>query len=66
MPPLPSRAVALALVHEAQLVNHLTAAGIDVGLLLNVGAASLQFRRKMRDHGPGRSGRASEAQLGHD
>jgi GxxExxY protein len=34
--------------HEAQLVNYLTATGIDVGLLLNFGAASLQYKRKAR------------------
>jgi GxxExxY protein len=39
---------ALAPVHEAQLVNYLTATGIDIGLLLNFGADRLEFRRKSR------------------
>lgn len=34
--------------HEAQLVHYLTATGLDVGLLFNFGAASLQFKRKSR------------------
>ncbi|MEO5584356.1 MAG: GxxExxY protein [Flavobacteriales bacterium] len=36
--------------HEAQLVNYLTATGIDVGLLLNFGAESLDFKRKHRKY----------------
>jgi len=39
---------AIAKAHEAQLVNYLTATGIENGLLLNFGAASLEFRRKFR------------------
>jgi GxxExxY protein len=39
---------ALTREHEVQLVNYLTATGIDVGLLLNFGAVSLQFKRKHR------------------
>lgn len=39
--------------HEAQLVNYLTATGIEVGLLLNFGASSLQIRRKHRTYRPG-------------
>jgi GxxExxY protein len=35
-------------IHEVQLVNYLTATGIDEGLLLNFGAESLQFRKKFR------------------
>jgi len=35
-------------LHEVQLVNYLTATGIDVGLLLNFGAASLEFKRRSR------------------
>jgi GxxExxY protein len=35
-------------VHEMQLVHYLTATGLDVGLLLNFGAARLQFKRKAR------------------
>lgn len=38
----------LHLRHEAQVVNYLTATGIDTGLLLNFGANSLQFKRKLR------------------
>ena len=34
--------------HEVQLVNYLTATGIDIGLLLNFGATSLQFKKKFR------------------
>jgi GxxExxY protein len=32
--------------HEAQLVNYLVTTGVEVGLLLNFGAASLEVRRK--------------------
>ena len=35
-------------VHEVQLVNYLTATNIDLGLILNFGAPSLQFKRKHR------------------
>lgn len=42
----------LAKAHEAQLVNYLTTTGIDTGLLLNFGAASLEFRRKSRQYRP--------------
>ena len=34
--------------HEVQLVNYLTATGIDYGLLLNFGSEELQFKRKYR------------------
>jgi len=34
--------------HEVQLVNYLTATKIDIGLLLNFGAVSLEFKRKSR------------------
>jgi GxxExxY protein len=33
---------------EVQLVNYLTATNHDIGLLLNFGSASLQFKRKYR------------------
>jgi GxxExxY protein len=38
--------------HEAQLVNYLVATGLDVGLLLNFGCDSLQFKRKHRVYRP--------------
>ena len=38
----------LAVAHEVQLVNYLTATGIDTGLLLNFGGKSLDFKRKSR------------------
>jgi len=40
--------LALSKVHEAQLVNYLAATGIETGLLLNFGGASLEFRRRQR------------------
>ncbi len=39
-------------VNEVQLVNYLTATGIEIGLLLNFGADSLQFKRKTRTYRP--------------
>ena len=39
---------ALNAAHEAQLVNYLNATGIDDGLLVNFGAASLQHKHKYR------------------
>jgi len=39
---------ALATIHEVQVVNYLTATGMDVGLLINFGAPALQFKRKHR------------------
>lgn len=36
--------------HEVELVNYLTATGIEIGLLINFGAASLQFKRKHRTY----------------
>ena len=41
---------AIAPVHEVQLVNYLTTTGIEDGLLLNFGAASLEFKRKYRTY----------------
>jgi GxxExxY protein len=41
----------LAKAHEVQLVNYLTATGIDTGLLLNFGP-SVQVRRKFRQYTP--------------
>ena len=39
-------------VHLAQAINYLEAYGLEVGLLLNFGSPSLQFKRVMK---PGRS-----------
>jgi GxxExxY protein len=39
---------ALTKADEVQVVNYLTATNHDVGLLLNFGATSLQFKRKHR------------------
>lgn len=36
---------ALAPEHQAQLINYLNATGLDVGLLVNFGAPSMQFKR---------------------
>jgi len=38
----------LAIAHEVQLVNYLTATGINEGLLLNFGSEKLQFKKKFR------------------
>jgi GxxExxY protein len=38
----------LAVAHEVQLVNYLTATGIDTGLLLDFGGRSLDYKRKSR------------------
>jgi len=40
--------LALAKAHEVQLVNYLTATEIDEGLLLNFGAARLEYKKKFR------------------
>ena len=42
----------LSIAHEVQLVNYLTATGIEVGLLFNFGASSLEFKRKIRTYRP--------------
>lgn len=42
----------LASAHEVQVVNYLTATGIDIGLLLNFGANKLEFKRKHRTYQP--------------
>ena len=44
--------LALSPANEVQLVNYLTATGIEVGLLLNFGAERLQFKRKTRTFHP--------------
>jgi GxxExxY protein len=38
----------MAIAHEVQLVNYLTATNREEGLLLNFGTESLEFRRKFR------------------
>lgn len=38
----------LTTAHEVQLVNYLVATGIEIGLLFNFGAESLQFKRRVR------------------
>jgi len=42
----------LSPAHEVQLVNYLTANGIEIGLLLNFGAEKLEFKRKHRTYRP--------------
>ena len=39
-------------IHEVQLVNYLTATGIEEGVLLNFGSESLQFKKKFRKPKP--------------
>ena len=41
---------ALVPAHEVQVVNYLTATGIDDGLVLNFGGPSLEFKRKYRTY----------------
>ena len=43
---------ALAPANEVQLVNYLTATGIEIGLLLNFGAERLEYKRKIRTYRP--------------
>ncbi len=38
----------LAVAHEVQLVNYLTATGKDVGLLINFGEKKVEIKRKVR------------------
>jgi len=42
----------LLTAHSVQLVNYLSATRLDVGLLLNFGAKSLQFKTKTREYVP--------------
>lgn len=43
---------ALVPAHEVQLVNYLTATGIEIGLLLNFGAQRLEYKRRTRTYHP--------------
>jgi GxxExxY protein len=43
---------ALVRAHEVQLVSYLNSTGVEVGLLLNFGASSLQYKRKHRMYRP--------------
>jgi GxxExxY protein len=38
----------IVIAHEVQLVNYLTATGVDIGVLLNFGGKSLDYKRKLR------------------
>ena len=38
----------LIVEHEVQLVNYLTATGTDIGLLVNFGGRSREFKKKLR------------------
>ena len=40
--------LAIAKVHEVQLVNYLVATGLDEGLLPNFGTERLEFKKKFR------------------
>lgn len=42
--------LALNTAHEVQLVNYLTATGIEIGLLINFGAGRLEFKRKYKTY----------------
>ena len=44
--------LAIVTANEVQLVNYLTATGIEVGLLLNFGTERLEFKRKVRTFRP--------------
>ena len=43
---------ALAVAHSVQLVNYLAAGKLELGLLLNFGAKSLEFKTKTRTYAP--------------
>lgn len=50
----------LVAAHEVQLVNYLTATGLNVGLLINFGASRLEFKRKHRVYQPKQTGPAGK------
>ncbi len=43
---------AVAPVHEAQVIHYLKATGMEVGLLINFGASSLQYKRLVLSRTP--------------
>ncbi len=51
---------ALSPANEVQLVNYLTATGIEIGLLLNFGAQRLEFRRKTKTYRPTKKGQDAQ------
>ena len=42
----------LMTAHSVQLVNYLSGMRLEIGLLLNIGAKSLQFKTKTREYSP--------------
>lgn len=54
--------VQLENVHLAQAINYLEAYGLDIGLLINFGNTSLQFKRVMK---PGKNHSLSNNQKNH-
>lgn len=49
---LKALAKGLAKAHHAQIINYLVATGIKVGLLLNFGKPSLEYKRFVRSKNP--------------
>jgi GxxExxY protein len=48
---------------EAQIINYLKATGIEVGLLINFGSSSLEYRRFVRSHSSSAKSAQSADQL---